>query len=136
MNDQLQQALAQILGKTMNAVESGAAFLQAELPEVVSQLLMWKLVESIVVAVSMLLLVAGAARFVYLAATAQDRKKPWREQHSRGDFWTAFAGIGTVISVVVLLVCVPLMIMHAMNAIQIAVAPKVYLIEYAARLAK
>lgn len=37
MNDQLQEALASIIDKTISGIEAGAAFLQAELPDVIHQ---------------------------------------------------------------------------------------------------
>lgn len=41
MNEQLQVALAQLLGKTIGGIDSSVAFVQSELPDVIQQLLMW-----------------------------------------------------------------------------------------------
>ena len=46
MNDQLQAALADIIGKTGEAVSDGVGFLKAELPSVIQQLLYWKMASS------------------------------------------------------------------------------------------
>lgn len=46
MNEQLQQALATILGKTMEGIDASVAFMQAELPDVIQQLLLWYGVKS------------------------------------------------------------------------------------------
>jgi hypothetical protein len=48
MNDQLQQALLAILNATTSTVASGVNFLQAQLPDVIQQLLIWHAVESLV----------------------------------------------------------------------------------------
>lgn len=39
MNEQLQQALATILNKSIEGIDAGVEFMQAELPEVIEQLL-------------------------------------------------------------------------------------------------
>ena len=43
MNEQLQDALANLLSKTISGIDAGVAFMQAELPDVIMQLLTWKL---------------------------------------------------------------------------------------------
>ncbi|MFC4275553.1 hypothetical protein [Achromobacter aloeverae] len=49
MNDQLQKALANLLGRATQGVDAGVSFLQAQLPDVIQQLLVWKLVASLLV---------------------------------------------------------------------------------------
>ena len=41
MNEQLQTALAALIEKSIKAMEAGADFMAAEIPEVVQQLLLW-----------------------------------------------------------------------------------------------
>ena len=63
MNEQLQAALAEIITKVSNGADSAVAFLSGQLPDVVQQLLMWKLVANCAEAVIALLVLSGATRF-------------------------------------------------------------------------
>ena len=47
MNEQLQNALVNLLTKVTSGMDTATAFLSAELPEVVQQLLVWKLAPKI-----------------------------------------------------------------------------------------
>ena len=47
MNEQLQEALAELLGKANNGIDTAGNFLASELPEVIQQLLMWHGVKSL-----------------------------------------------------------------------------------------
>lgn len=128
MNEQLQQALAEILNKTMVGVEAGTAFLQAELPDVIQQLLMWKLAQaSVMLAFSIL----GSLQFITVTWISA--------KHSRngGFFDLDCAGIPCLmISACIAAVSVCGVFTWGADALQIWLAPKIYLIEYAASLAK
>lgn len=116
MNDELQKALAAMLSKTTSAVEAGVGFLQAELPDVIQQLLMWNMVKS---AVFFSLWLGLSVLLVWFA------RRAWRNGEVEV---VAFAGGGATFAVIFLL--------GNLDWLQILVAPKVYLIEYAASLAK
>ena len=131
MNDDLQKALAEILNKTAQGVEAGVGFLQRELPEVVQQVLIWHGVKSAVYFTSSVLLA------VMLALLA---KKMWghgrayknsdyyddgREQRFVASGVAAVASGGAIASAV-----------YNITWLQILLAPKLYLIEYAASLVK
>lgn len=141
MNEQVQQALADILNKTMEGVEAGASFLQAELPDVVQQLLIWKAAESLIYGVLGVVLAVS----IYKITRAQINQKLAPEESRRrfqanmiydedGDmhagivFFGSAAFFGGILSL-----C---MIEGLKTALQIWLAPKIYLIEYAASLAK
>ena len=132
MNESLQQALAGILNKTMAGVEAGVSFLSAELPDVIQQLLVWKLAQSpvlLALGVSFLVLSAYLLR-KGLKNMKEEGVKTWtnRQEHRYVAPYiiSAFAvSIGFVMSMV-----------NGATALQIWLAPKIYLIEYAASLAK
>lgn len=149
----LNDALVQIIQSTQGAVEKGIGFLSEQIPDVVQQLLLWKFVESLVwgsVGILILVLVG----FFLLAATKPaeliqptppvegDRyyRKP-REEY-KDTFWrdsngkleeTIMIPIGT--SVVGIIIAF-FFLMNLTTALQIYVAPKVFLIEYASHLVK
>lgn len=122
MNEELQKALASILNKTVSAAEAGASFLQKELPEVIQQLLMWKAVES---AIYCLLSIACFLFGIWVT------KKAWktiRESDEGMEPLIMFPAAATAFSLFVAL--------GHTDWLKILIAPKLYLIEFAASLAK
>lgn len=138
MNEQLQQALAAILNKTMAGVEAGVSFLSAELPDVIQQLLIWKAAQSLVISIGGLLLVVATSVFV--------RKQSRRIKNQDGYGYRAnlvFDGSGDVHPGIIGVIFgaafgwgFGVAGMLDLTWLQIWLAPKIYLIEYAASLAK
>lgn len=128
MNDQLQQALAEIIGKASSGIDAGTQFLSAQLPEVIQQLLMWKAVMSgLTCLFAMVVLIFSAwpiKRFYLWVRRLADDDEFYDHPE------TMFAGAG----------CIVLLLIGVCNIsltwLQILIAPKIYLIEYAASLAK
>jgi hypothetical protein len=124
MNEELQQALAELINKSVSAGESAIAFTQEQLPEVIQQLLTWKLVESLIwFALSALFFLAGNT------LTAVTILRSMKDPDSDSDF---------VLFMLFVALCGNAAIVIGTNVtwLQIWLAPKVYLIEYAASLAK
>lgn len=132
MNDQMQQALVAILNKTMSGIEAGASFLQAELPDVIHQLLYWKLASSLLAMLIGIIVIFAYWRLIR-SFTKSERgsalKDSWGEP-------TGFAFAGLVIGGCASAFSLIVIMCDGFTAMQIALAPKVYLIEYAASLAK
>lgn len=123
MNEQLQKALADMIGKSIAAFEHGAEFLSGQIPDVVHQLLLWYAVKNgIMAAVAVLVAIVGGIG-VYKAFV-------WERKEGNGDYF-GFA-MGSGISGVVVVSVVG----HLWNLqwLQIWIAPKIWLIEYAARM--
>lgn len=122
MNDELQKALAASIGKVVNAAEAGASFLQVELPEVIRQLLVWKAFEY------------GALAIIFIGMGA------WLLVKSIGWFKKGYEEVEDGLLFVSTIVGVASSTMllggiwKAMLIVQILIAPKVYLIEFAASL--
>lgn len=120
MDQELQKALASILNKSVGAIETGAHFLQAQLPDVIHQLLMWKATQS-----AILFFV-----WVTLASVLTVHTIKWvRDEECRDDWGPALGFPMTVASILWFFAAA------TMDWLMILVAPKIYLIEYAARLA-
>lgn len=141
MNEQLAAAVTNLINKAVSTAEAASEFVLAELPDVVQQLLIWKAVES---GLSMLLFVFINAVLVYVWAkysgvgekyeTAQGRTlhEPTLTHDEYGD-WSPhviITGVCTLATHAVSWVAFDL------DWLQILVAPKIYLIEYAAQLVK
>jgi len=174
MNDQLQHALASLLGKAVSGMDAATSFLSAQLPDVIHQLLLWSLIDSLahVFIPILLLLISGfslyrcgtklwnkddpyhvAKRQYELAcevwmrtsiSTEQGRQAAAEYRRVREEFskmavpeenpvligTTIISGTATLFCTAATIACLNL------TWLQILVAPKTYLIEYAAHLAK
>jgi len=127
MEEGLQKTANEALSGIIEGVASAKEFILAELPEVVQQLLMWKMAESLVVFVvclSVILAVFVNAVFILKYLTKRDLKEeiaiPW--------------GITSIV-ISLFGIVIPLCEINLVW-LQIWVAPKVYLLEYAASLVK
>ncbi len=122
MNEELNKALTDLIVKATETAESGAAFLQSEIPEVVEQLLLWHLVQSSVF--------CALGLFVTVLCMFLIRK--YAPKCDAYDMRPADAIVilSALFWVMSLMVAVP----NGFTAFKILIAPKVWLIEYTARL--
>jgi len=140
MNEELQKALTEILNGTLSAAGDAKQFLMAEIPEVVQQLLMWKLAEaSVWMLFGVVLAVGGIITNWKIFKSKPDGKTPLRSWAWRvwsdGDIWMeAGALIACIFSGAVGFIGVLVTLINLATALQIWIAPKIYLIEYAATL--
>jgi hypothetical protein len=141
MNEQLQQSLADILVKVTSGVEAGVSFLSAELPDVVYQLLTWKILEAGLAAVfSTLLLVTILVVLIKYSGVGREagsgrRHKITLTHDEDGDIgphvmFTYGAAAGAILFSTVQAY------INLMLCLKIYIAPKIYLIEYASSLVK
>jgi len=143
MNEQLQNALADLLTKANNGIEAGADFLTAELPDVIQQLLMWYGVYN-----GIKFLAGSAALIILMVIWIKysgrgkliNKDNDYRQGNSRITFTHDRDGnLSPHIMVTGLLsFMVMLFSLDAINLtwLKIWIAPKIWLIEYAATLAK
>jgi H+/Cl- antiporter ClcA len=131
MNEQLQAALAELLKTANSGINAGATFLSAELPGVIKQLLQWQLFENIVIAILAALCIPLGIYFARLALRNYkvEHPKKWAEREE-----AKYLAPGTA-AFLVLAFSIPMTLAASMNAAKILIAPKVYLVEYAAKLA-
>lgn len=123
MNDNLQKALADILNKASQGVDSATSFMQAQLPDIVSQLLAWKIWEySFFILLSLVL-------FVLIYKSVKKINANIGDDYGDKLFTWVMATVIAMIPLTVFVFC-------SLNVIEVLVAPKIYLIEYAAHLLK
>lgn len=127
MNDQLQQALAAILSKSMDAIQTGVTFLQAELPDVIHQLLMWHAARSGILASISLILAIIFSKWACKAWKHADTFKSYEDGN------TGYSILSVVLGVLSLFFAC-LLVAQSMILMKILISPKIYLIEYAASL--
>lgn len=130
--EQINQALAKIIEKTMSGIDATITFLSEQLPDVIHQLLVWKMVYSMLTDIGVILVVAGYVYVNYLVYK-------WVSTSA-----SVYDGDRLGWHIVHLFVCVlssMVMVSWTMTYfdfvwLQILVAPKIYLIEYGASLIK
>lgn len=128
MNEQLQQALTAILNKTMQGVDAGVSFLNGQIPEVIYQLLVWKASLS---AISMVACIALCFAIYKLNVFQFRYIKKWKED---GDEFMDHPEM--MINMIQIFWFIPVGVLFSLDWLKIWLAPKIYLIEYAASLAK
>ena len=131
MDDKLQEALLNILNNVTQSVENGVSFLSEQLPDVIHQLLLWKAVESGIHFVILLALCIGLgiAACKFLKAGREYKPKNGYDDGATGFFF--LFGVTFVLGVVSFVFA-----SNQLEWLKILIAPKMYLIEYAAQLMK
>lgn len=119
-----EEILVALLEKTIGALEKGADWLAGEVPEVLQQLLAWHFWQSIILSVICIIPVIA---LLCILPKSIEWKDSYGEPTTGAVFYWLFGGfvsiLGTVISTI-----------NMLNALKIIIAPKLYLLEYAASL--
>ena len=141
MNEQLQNAVATILDRAISGIDSSVDFMQAELPDVIEQLLMWYAVKGVIWIVIGLILALPLLAFIKVMLSKDIKGATsdsfWVQHWSHSD---NSLGIGASFFLAVLsllaIVGVSISMCNIMEPIQIWIAPKIWLMEYAASIVK
>lgn len=128
MNEQLQKALVELIGKASNGIDASVSFLSAEIPDVIHQLLVWYAAKSAI------LTVLGLVLCVAWFFTEKLILK--RLNENRVEFFEIAMFYGLLGSFVRLIPMGAVCLMVSLDWLQIWIAPKIWLIEYASQLAK
>lgn len=140
MEEQANKILVELLQKASNGIDAAVSFSQAQIPDVVHQLLIWSFVHSALFQVTGLLLLIAAIKLPNFARTARNNGERWTSFDGRPndghfissvyyDICTVFVPIfGSIMGV--------LIIAFNFEWLKIWLAPKLFLIEYAASLVK
>lgn len=150
MNEQANKILADLLQKASNGIDAAVSFSQAQIPDVIHQLLMWNFTKSIVMSVLAIMTIYPVVRLVrrslrripdgvYLRGEGYswDEGKP---KYKPGLVWDSKGDISPVVMLPVAFLALWLMWVLGsitdLTWLKIWIAPKLYLIEYAAHLVK
>jgi len=150
MNEQANKILADLLQKASNGIDAAVSFSQAQIPDVIHQLLVWNFTKSIVMTVLALLSVFPVVWLVrYCVRRVPDgvyqggEGYSWdegKQKYKPGLVWDSKGDITPVVMLPVFFLVVWLM--WALDSItdltwlKIWLAPKLYLIEYASHILK
>jgi len=145
MNEQAEQALANLLNLAIDGIEGAKAFTEAQLPEVIEQLLMWKMLESLASTLFPFLLFALFATSLLTVLVKIRKSKKSRDgdgcfPYQRNLWWDKNGQSDMAIATTITLLITTFAslftaaVMANLTWLQILVAPKVYLLEYASKL--
>lgn len=130
VNTNLQNALADMINKTVGGVERGVEFLSGQLPDVIHQLLVFKMCWAIV---STLLIVVCLVVIWKITGALFDKS----EENKWRDFWPCFpCCVTSIIAIIATPVGLTVVCSKIKTILMIWLAPKLYLLEYAAELLK
>ena len=132
MKEQLQEALASLIGTATSGIEKGTEFLVAELPDVVYQLLLWYGVSSAVSSVLGIIMVICATLLIKRVLTSDKENSIFYDEYKG----LSDVGFTTVTISGISIIAGAVLTGKVMGALQIWIAPKIWLIEYVASLAK
>lgn len=149
MNEQANKILVDLLQKASNGIDAAVSFSQAQIPDVIHQLLVWKFVSSLVSTVLILATLPFACKFIikmmkresdgvigndgYSWEREKTKYKPTLVWEKNGDI----SPVSMLFGVAVFLYSIFVFVGVAdMTWLKIWIAPKLYLIEYAASLVK
>ena len=132
MNEELQKALGELLNKANDGIDAASGFLAAELPEVIQQLLMWHGVYNFILFIISVIFISVSVTIITKVTLNIDNANHW-SVNSKGDDLSVSGGVSIIVSVVLILLSCAFV---NMKWLQIWIAPKVWLLEYAASLTK
>jgi hypothetical protein len=145
VESQLEVALAKAVTKTVDSIDTAAGFLAAQAPEVISQLLLWHGIKSaLVCAIGMVMLyVIQYIGRHYLGPGdkidpgKEDRENNYRQTltHNEDGEWCVRTLFTACVGVIGFFIGLNL-ITSNLDWLQILVAEKIWLLEYAAKIIK
>lgn len=134
MNETLQQALVSIITKVTSSIDTSVTFLSQQIPDVIQQLLVYNFWMSIIqftiaMIIFIILVTLDVKLGIWLYKTAKES-----ESYSNWDIFTiGYCALGSIIRSIYLVLITSV---GSLTWIQIWLAPKLYLMEYAAKLVK
>lgn len=135
-NDALQQAVANIINKATAGVDTAVSFLSTQIPDVIHQLLLWKMVVSSLEFGFGILILLSMFVFIYriLKSKPNGPTESWCwDYYARADVHE-LSGIGLVLIFCCLAIGAVACFLINFTWLQILIAPKIYLLEYAASI--
>lgn len=140
MNEQLQLALSALIQTSLNAIDKGTTFLSSQIPEVIQQLLLWKALESFLLFLTFgIIILLASFSWLYYQYKYWTTKVPisdWKSVEEEIKMTTRFEKNKDCPWLFNIFVFIPITVglcasLNNLEWLQIWLAPKLYLIEYA-----
>lgn len=150
MNEQAQKVLADLLQRAVSGVDAAVNFSQSQIPDVIHQLLVWKFTQSVIGQIFSIIVIVCLVIMVNKGlknkGVKEEKKEGRYETYGRSYIWhglfydnegdiTVFCIMSIIASIFMSLAMIALFL-NNFDWLQIWIAPKLYLIEYAASLVK
>lgn len=138
MNEEAQKILMDLLKKATNGIDSAVAFSQQQIPDVINQLPVWNVVSSIIYQVTSLAFIFVVSFIAVKLVRARHEKKPWTRERSidmASESYILAIFVTTIGGGLIVIVAITTFF-NNFDWLKIWLAPKLYLIEYAASLVK
>ena len=126
MNEELKQKANDLLIKLINGLDEGASMVMPELPELLEQLLLWRMFEHSIDALTLLIIAGGCVWFVFEMFKIK----------SEGVDEDTLKGIGIILFGIASAALSAFGFSQLLQVAKILIAPKLYLIQYAAEVLK
>ncbi|HHX3893253.1 hypothetical protein ACV8SS_09920 [Citrobacter freundii] len=141
MEEQANKILVELLQKAVHGIDAAVSFSQAQIPDIVHQLLVWNFVQSMIATLIGIALICASpliARSILIRyGNAKVKDETWVIEQSFD--YTKSMSLPAVIVLVfcagVFIISV-LVVINNMDWLKIWLTPKLYLLEYAASLIK
>jgi hypothetical protein len=129
MNEELQKQIAEILKQAITAAHQGGQWLAGQIPDVLRQLLLWTMAQGVLTLIAAIILIVAWVKFI-------PRHYKW-VMDARGGQDRIGASVFLVIpTALVSFLIFTRLLRCILDGIQAAIAPKLFLLEYADHLVK
>lgn len=137
MNEEAQKILIDLLKKAANGIDSAVAFSQQQIPDVVNQLLVWNSISSVLTQVACLGIICLVAYIAMRLIKARNAGAKWAVDSYHGSRKPYILAVGaTAVFGGMAALTAASIFFSSFDWLKIWLAPKLYLIEYAASLVK
>lgn len=134
-NELLSKVLAENIQKASDGVGSAIDFTMDQAPEVIQQAIMWQITKSVTAFIISISALLFGVYLLQIARGIQRKNKERKLTRYHSDEFEDADGY-FIISACIIFFAAPFALMSCMSALKVWVAPKVWLIEYAASLIK
>jgi len=128
MNIELEKALTDLINKSLSGIDAAKDFLSAEVPDVLTQLLMWHGVYNFV------LFCVGIMGLCLIFYGNYRQFKWWKKELNGNDSMGEHPEV--MLNLFQIFIIFPCVLSINLEWLQVWIAPKVWLLEYAAKIAK
>lgn len=136
IGESLDKALLTILDKTVTTIDASVNFLAAEIPEIVKELLLFNLVSNSVYVVLVLSLIGLSVKVLSTTIPHWSDSSFKESKHIKSEAALIVRAVSSVVALLILLIPLIFVFSKVSDIIKILIAPRLYLIEYAASLVK
>jgi len=141
MNEELQKALSDLINKTSNGIDSASGFLASEIPDVIQQLLMWHGIYNFLMFIVGLIFLAATypvvkccINFLCKAKVDLENREPWTVYKDSSSITSFTYDIRHGVFIIPFIQVLMAFSTINLKWLQIWIAPKVWLLEYAAKI--